>query len=60
MVFWLSFGLNIEHWGILKGGVHLVMRGSKGAQPPHCQHNLTGSRDTVKPDIVGVAYANML
>ena len=59
-LFWLPFGLNIEHRGILKGGVPLVMRGSKGTLPPLFQHNLTGSWDTVKPDIVGVAYANML
>ena len=48
--------------GILKGGCLLVNGGSKGAVPPHCPRNLVGSWDisfAVKPDIVGVAGANM-
>ena len=62
MVFRLPFGPNNEHGGNFKGGCPLFNGGSKGAVPPHCPCNLVGSWDiffTEKPDIVGVAGANM-
>ena len=63
MVFLSPFSLNNEYWGNFKGGVLQSIGVRRGLRPlaANCPHDLGtwGSSLAVKPEIVGVAGANM-